>query len=91
MYSTSRGSLGIFPPEAFDTSARPNPAPGVSFALPPLGDDEFGEGVSVAGEAAPPSEGLSLIAKLLSQLCPECVPSSVASDSRECQFEGLIF
>ena len=60
--STSRGSLGIFPPsEAFDSSACPNPAHRVSFDLPPLGDDEFGEGDSVVGEAAPPSEGLSCI------------------------------
>ena len=88
--SSSRVSLGIFPPSgAFNSSARPNPAPGVSFALPLLGDDEFGEGDSVAGEAAPLSEGLSHISKLLSQLCPESVPSSVASDSRACQFKGL--
>ena len=41
------------------------------------------------GETAPPSEGLSHISKLLSQLCPESVPSSVASDSHACQFKGL--
>ena len=60
-----------------------------SFALPPLGGDKFGEGDSIAGKAAPLLEGLSRISKLLSQLCPEAVPSSVASDSRTCQFEGL--
>ena len=88
--SPSRVSCGIFPPsEAFDSSGCPNPASGVSFALPLLGDDEFGEGDSVAGEDSPPSEGLSRISKLLSQLCPESVPTSVASNFRSCQFEGL--
>ena len=61
-----------------------------SFALPPLGGDKFGEGDSIAGKAAPLLEGLSRISKLLSQLCPEAVPSSVASDSRTFQFEGLL-
>ena len=82
--------MGFFPPsKAFDSSARPNSASGVSFALPPLGDDKFGEGDFVAGESSPSSEGLSRISKLLSQLCPESVPASVASDSHACQFKGL--
>ena len=57
--------------------------------LPPLGTngDEYENSETAA--IPTPSEWLSRVSRLITQLCPEAIPDSVASSSRSCQLEGL--
>ena len=45
--------------------------------------------MSAVGDSIHSSEGLARVCLLLFHLCPDAVPSSVASAPRSCRFEGM--